>query len=142
MADRHPFRRGGSGRSRKRGWRGASGSDGVDFLVVRRANPSRTQPIRLCVGCRTRAPASELLRVVVVGCAVTPDPRRRLPGRGASLHPVPACLTLAERRRAFGRALRATGVLDIGALSEFLGVADGGVTPTPHGSRNKAGRPA
>ena len=59
-----------------------------------------------------RAPASELLRVVAVegpaGLRLEPDPRRRLPGRGASLHLDPGCLDLAERRRAFGRALRVT----------------------------------
>lgn len=38
---------------------------------------------------------------------VVPDPRRRLPGRGAWLHPDSACLDLAVRRRAFRRALRA-----------------------------------
>ena len=35
-----------------------------------------------------------------------PDPAHRLPGRGAHLHPVVACLDLAERRKAFPRALR------------------------------------
>jgi predicted RNA-binding protein YlxR (DUF448 family) len=37
---------------------------------------------------------------------VVPDPRRRLPGRGAWIHPDRGCLQLAERRRAIGRALR------------------------------------
>jgi predicted RNA-binding protein YlxR (DUF448 family) len=49
-----------------------------------------------------------------------PDPARRRPGRGAHLHPDPACLALAERRRAFGRALRLTGVLDTGPLAEAV----------------------
>ena len=44
---------------------------------------------------------------------LTPDPRRRLPGRGAWLHPVPECLTRAERRSAFPRALRVPGPLDV-----------------------------
>jgi predicted RNA-binding protein YlxR (DUF448 family) len=35
-----------------------------------------------------------------------PDPAHRLPGRGAHLHPDAACLDLAERRKAFPRALR------------------------------------
>jgi predicted RNA-binding protein YlxR (DUF448 family) len=69
-----------------------------------------------------------LLRVVVDGTrgehddvrVVVPDPARRLPGRGASLHPDPACLALAERRRAFGRALRVAGVLDIGPVREYV----------------------
>ena len=76
--------------------------------------------MRTCVGCRAKAPRSELLRVVLVqddgGWALRPDPRRRLPGRGASLHPTPACLDLAERRRAFARSLRYAGALDVSAV--------------------------
>jgi predicted RNA-binding protein YlxR (DUF448 family) len=41
-----------------------------------------------------------------------PDPRRRLPGRGAWLHPDLECLGRAERRSAFPRALRVPGPLD------------------------------
>ncbi|MBX6356296.1 MAG: YlxR family protein [Micromonosporaceae bacterium] len=88
------------------------------------------QPVRTCVGCRKRAPATELLRVVAVGdgagpagearARVVPDPARRLPGRGAHVHPDPGCFGLAERRRAFGRALRVTGVLDTGPLAVYL----------------------
>ena len=40
---------------------------------------------------------------------VVPDPRRAHAGRGAWLHPDPACVELAQRRRAFGRALRLPG---------------------------------
>ncbi|WP_245161188.1 YlxR family protein [Blastococcus sp. CT_GayMR16] len=61
------------------------------------------------MGCRKRAPVSDLLRVVVRSGALVPDPRRRLPGRGASVHPSPECLHAAERRRAFVRALRLPG---------------------------------
>ena len=56
---------------------------------------------------------SELLRVVVVDRAVVPDTRRRLPGRGAWLHPDPDCLRNAEKRRAFPRAFRVPGPLDV-----------------------------
>lgn len=106
---------------------------GVDLPVVRRALPvasTRKAPwVRTCVGCRQRAPASELLRIVAVGdeadratgrIRLVPDPVRRLPGRGAYLHPDPACLRLALRRRAFGRALRLSGVPDTGELVGFL----------------------
>jgi hypothetical protein len=73
-------------------------------------------PVRTCVGCRRQAPAGELLRVVAVDGRVVPDPGRRLPGRGAHLHPDPACLAQAERRRAFPRALRVPGPLDTAAV--------------------------
>jgi len=82
------------------------------------------------------------LRFVAIGngadrFSLVPDPARRRPGRGAHLHLDPACLTQAERRRAFGRALRLTGVLDTGPLAEAVcttvaaGTADGGRTE-PH----------
>jgi predicted RNA-binding protein YlxR (DUF448 family) len=66
-----------------------------------------------------------LLRLVAIDLgadhySVVPDPARRRSGRGAHLHPDPACLALAERRRAFGRALRLTGVIDTGPLAEAI----------------------
>ncbi|MGW4478476.1 YlxR family protein [Rhodococcus triatomae] len=78
-------------------------------------------PVRTCIGCRQLAPAADLLRIVAQpvepnGWAVVPDPRRRLPGRGAWLHRDRKCLSQAEKRRAFGRALRVSGSLDTAAL--------------------------
>jgi len=57
---------------------------------------------------------------VAVAGFVTPDPRRRLPGRGAWLHPDPGCLDTAERRRAFGRALRVSEHLDTSRVRQVL----------------------
>ncbi|MBC8092972.1 MAG: YlxR family protein [Pseudonocardia sp.] len=76
--------------------------------------------MRTCVGCRTRSEADGLLRVVVVDGVLAPDPRRRLPGRGAWLHPVPECLHRAEKRSAFPRALRVKGTLDVSAVRQYL----------------------
>src|SRR6476619_2607839 len=71
------------------------------------AVPTRSHdPVRTCIGCRVRERSVVLLRVVAVDGVVIPDLRRRLPGRGAWLHPDLRCLAAAERRRAFGRALR------------------------------------
>ncbi|WP_306839484.1 YlxR family protein [Catenuloplanes nepalensis] len=102
-------------------------------------------PVRTCVGCRHRASVSEVLRFVKVGSELRPDPRRRLPGRGAHLHLDPACFALAERRRAFGRALRFTGVLDTAPLAEHIraviashGTTGGGASPRPD---QQGGRP-
>jgi len=65
---------------------------------------------------------------------VVPDPRHRRPGRGASLHPTPACLDLAERRRAFARALRRSVPLDPAPVREYVAAAGrtaGGPTGSP-----------
>ncbi|WP_433253946.1 YlxR family protein [Streptosporangium sp. CA-135522] len=77
-------------------------------------------PLRTCVGCRVRTVSSELLRLVVVEGVIVPDLRRRLPGRGASLHPSLSCLALAERRRAFPRAFRVAGPLDLSRVRGHL----------------------
>ncbi|WP_041776652.1 YlxR family protein [Blastococcus saxobsidens] len=77
-------------------------------------------PVRTCVGCRKRASVDDLLRVVVVAGDLVPDLRRRLPGRGASLHPTAECLRAAERRRAFSRALRTSAPVEVGPLRDHV----------------------
>ncbi|WP_442942699.1 YlxR family protein [Nocardia sp. NBC_01503] len=81
---------------------------------------SRSEPMRTCIGCRERELTVELLRVVAQETVVVPDTRHRLPGRGAWLHPTSSCLSNAVRRRAFGRALRVSGHLDISALEHYV----------------------
>ena len=77
-------------------------------------------PVRTCVGCRVRAAKADLLRVVAAGGVLAPDPFGRLPGRGASVHPDLVCVALAERRRAFPRALRLAGPLDATAVEDHV----------------------
>jgi uncharacterized protein len=84
-------------------------------------------PVRTCIGCRQTAAAAELLRVVVAMASsgadlvlVVPDPDRSAPGRGAWLHPDLECAQLAQRRRAYGRALRVPGPIDAAAIVELL----------------------
>ncbi|MER6104385.1 YlxR family protein [Streptomyces sp. NPDC001832] len=81
---------------------------------------ARACPERTCVGCRERAAKYELLRIVADGDACVPDPRGTLPGRGAYVHPVPVCLDLAVRRRAFPRAFKAKGPFDSAAVQRFV----------------------
>ena len=77
--------------------------------------------MRTCVGCRERTAKTALLRVVSDGDRLVPDPAGRLPGRGASVHPDPRCVDLAEKRRAFPRALRLAGPLDLSTVREAVG---------------------
>ncbi|MBN0047878.1 YlxR family protein [Streptomyces actuosus] len=81
---------------------------------------ARACPERTCVGCRERAAKAELLRIVAIEGECVPDPRGTLPGRGAYVHPVPVCLDQAVRRRAFTRALRVPGALDVMALRRYV----------------------
>jgi predicted RNA-binding protein YlxR (DUF448 family) len=100
----------------------------VEIDRLRRIRQRPTQRMtRTCVGCRRREVRSALLRVVAEwndtgerNARVVADPRLRLPGRGAWLHPTPECLDLAVRRKAFGRALRVEAFLDVAALREYI----------------------
>lgn len=93
--------------------------------------------VRTCIGCRRIALATDLVRIGIgqgdepqldpnsnsasatVGGAVVVDAKRSLPGRGAWLHLDHSCFTLAERRKAFSRALR-VAVADTSAVSEYF----------------------
>jgi len=56
--------------------------------------------------------------------ALVVDAGRCLVGRGAWLHPDPRCLELAERRRAFPRALRLAGPVDADAVRAWFVMLD------------------
>ena len=68
------------------------------------------EPMRLCIGCRTRENTTNLVRVALDTTSDTRslvlDERRVLPGRGAWLHPDPKCFSTALQKRAFARAFR------------------------------------
>ncbi|HEX3714121.1 MAG TPA: YlxR family protein [Trebonia sp.] len=84
------------------------------------------KPLRSCVGCKARVAKSSMLRLVAAGDGIVPDPQARQPGRGAYLHPCLACFELAQRRRAFSRALRVSGSLDTAPLASYLSRAGAG----------------
>ncbi|WP_408612767.1 YlxR family protein [Glycomyces luteolus] len=97
--------------------------------------------VRTCVGCRRRASAAELLRVVVQRSEgspnrLVPDPQRRLSGRGAHVHHDLNCLEQAVRKRAFARALRIEGTVDVEAVRTHV-ESESAERPTP---AHEAGR--
>jgi predicted RNA-binding protein YlxR (DUF448 family) len=89
----------------------------------------------MCVGCRERAAASDLIRVVAVAGACVPDHDRRLPGRGAHLHPTRECLDRAERQKALPRALRVSGPLDLTAVRHLVSTLHDGMLHDGTGAR-------
>jgi len=76
------------------------------------------------VGCGEKAHPDALVRLAAEAGRVVLDAGRRCGGRGAWLHPAPACLERALRRRAFARALRREG---LAADGEELGQRLAGV---------------
>jgi predicted RNA-binding protein YlxR (DUF448 family)/ribosomal protein L7Ae-like RNA K-turn-binding protein len=105
---------------------------------------SESQSARTCVGCNEVDAREALLRVVLLGepPALTPDIRRRAPGRGASVHPRRACLDAAMRRggfrRAFSQELRGDGAeLARAACSQYVRRIDG-LLMAAHRSRRMA----
>lgn len=87
---------------------------------------------------------SVLLRIVAGDAGLIPDPAHRFTGRGAWIHPDPGCLSDAERRRAFPRALRQSGPLDSTMVREYLGAGFEPVAGAPAGAEQvsrSSGRP-
>lgn len=52
-----------------------------------------------------------MVRVVAEPPGVVADLRRRLPGRGAWVHPQQTCMETATRRKAWARALKVSGLV-------------------------------
>ncbi|HJL20380.1 MAG TPA: DUF448 domain-containing protein [Sandaracinaceae bacterium LLY-WYZ-13_1] len=78
------------------------------MLAAAHEKKARHAPTRTCVGCREEDGRDDLLRFVVRDEAprLVPDVRRRLPGRGVSVHPTRACMERAVAKGGFARALR------------------------------------
>ena len=114
------------------GGRTSTGRSGVSRLSEaghavgnpRLSTGSARQSLRTCVGCRQRADRSVLLRVVAVRGRRLSGPSSPTRGTGCPgvvrrCTPTPACLDLAERRRAFARALRRSVQLDLAPVREL-----------------------
>jgi predicted RNA-binding protein YlxR (DUF448 family) len=71
-----------------------------------RAEPRPPRFGRTCIGCRRICSTHDLVRLVLVDGCPTVDRERRLPGRGASIHPSADCVRQAVKRGAFERAFR------------------------------------
>ena len=96
-------------------------------------------PERSCIGCREKAPRAQLLRLVGgAGGQLMVDARAVMPRRGAWIHPDAACLALAERKRAFGRALRTSGSPDVTPVRDWIASKEAGRVgrdaPVPRGT--------
>lgn len=78
--------------------------------------------VRTCIGCRKTSDRLQLVRLVrsrnTSGeLEALVDVARRMPGRGAWLHPNLECWNLAIKRRAVGRAL--PGVTKLSDVEAF-----------------------
>jgi predicted RNA-binding protein YlxR (DUF448 family) len=86
--------------------------------VARESTTDEAISARLCAGCRNTAPREELLRLAISREApfLVPDPQRKLGGRGVSVHPTRACVSLAVKKGGFARALASDARIDEASL--------------------------
>ncbi|PKN47996.1 MAG: hypothetical protein CVU63_05970 [Deltaproteobacteria bacterium HGW-Deltaproteobacteria-20] len=85
--------------------------------------PARRAPERTCVGCGKRDASQHLLRLVLgPEGQVAFDLADHAVGRGAHVHPVPACLDLAARK-GLSRAFHTNVACDPAALRDQLAEA-------------------
>src|SRR5690606_42165923 len=89
------------------------GGPGGLEVVDTAAAGDRVTGMRTCVGCRSKAHRSDLVRLVVDRRAAAPvvvvDPRAVMPGRGVWLHQRPDCLdrkSVVEGKRGGGGGRR------------------------------------
>ena len=65
------------------------------------------EPERTCIGCRRKEPARNLVRLALNrDGGIVIDRDRRMPGRGAWIHPKPECIDRGARLEVLDRAFR------------------------------------
>jgi hypothetical protein len=78
--------------------------------------------MRTCTGCRAIVPQGELVRIATGdGAHLVVDRSRRLPGRGAYVHPKASCVTIPGLARSLRRSVSAD---DVRAIVAELSRAD------------------
>lgn len=96
---------------------------------------------RTCIATRNTLPEGRLLRMVARRDGdvtnVIPDPRRRMPGRGAWITPTLEAWELAQKRRAFGRALKVSANADANPVREYLDSLGAHAAPAPCGDGDR-----
>ena len=70
--------------------------------------PAAAVPLRTCRACGQKRPQAQLLRLALSAGLVLPDPRRRLPGRGAYICRRQECARKLLAGRAKNRIFRIT----------------------------------
>jgi len=79
-------------------------------------------PKRTCAGCREVAEQETLVRLAQASDGgVVVDCLRKMPGRGAWVHPRPGCVRAAVRGGGLGRAFRSSVKAEPDALVQKLG---------------------
>ncbi|MGB9616231.1 MAG: YlxR family protein [Desulfomonilaceae bacterium] len=65
------------------------------------------EPTRMCIACRARRPAQELIRLAVSkGEVLVSDAKYKMPGRGCYVCPEEICIDRALKKSRLERALR------------------------------------
>lgn len=80
------------------------------------------------------APSAQLVRLRVSASGQVALGDQVGSGRGAWIHPDPACVAQAQKRRAFARAFRAEVDCDTAGLIRAMGLTDEEGTPKSPGS--------
>jgi uncharacterized protein len=94
-----------------------------DDLIDTDDGPTKALPSRLCVVSRQTYPISRLIRFVASPDGVlTPDTKRKLPGRGVWVEATKDAIELALKRKSFARSLKAPVIIpdDLTGLIERL----------------------